>query len=230
MIIENLSFTRNRRLILNQISLQVPAGEIHGLIGPNGSGKTTLFKIILGLLSPDTGQRHICDSELPDDYRHFIGTSLDNLGFDPRLSGIDNLKAAAIIKGYDKDDYEPLISVFEMEPVIGKKIERYSAGMKRKLSLISAFMGRKKLLLLDEPTNDLDIQASLNLRRILNERRSEGAHILISGHGLADMERICDRVSLIRSGAILGSGTKSAIISEYGTLEDFYLHYHGKKY
>jgi ABC-type multidrug transport system ATPase subunit len=210
--------------VLRDISLSLSPGTMHGLIGPNGSGKTTLFRIILGLTPADSGYTEVLGSRNPDEYRRHIGISLGYSGFEPGLSGLDNLRIAALAGGYREADFGNLVRAFGMEQDIRKKFKNYSSGMKRKISLISALMGNRQVLLLDEPTNELDIESILTLKGILADRRSRGACILFSSHILSDMERICDSISILRKGVLAHTAPVPELLAAHSSLENFYIH------
>lgn len=215
-----------KKLILKDISLEVKRGEIVGFIGPNGSGKTTTIKLILGLQKMSKGTIEINGYDIKQDFRNAIknvGAIVENPDLYMYLSGLENLK---ISKEYyhnvsDKR-IDEVIKAVELENRIKDKVSKYSLGMKQRLGIAQAILHKPNLLILDEPTNGLDPEGIMKLRKLLrNLVDLEGIGILISSHNLGEIENICNRVCIIKSGKIIEETDITTLKNEI--LEECYI-------
>jgi len=193
---------------LRGVSLEVKRGEIFGLLGPNGSGKTTTIRILLGMLRATAGEARIAGldswtqsvevrrlvSFLPGEIRlfgHFTGRRM--LRFLSRLrDGVPYEAAVALAEG-------PL----GLGPALDRKVRGYSTGMKQKLALAQAFADPVEILILDEPTSALDPSARALVLDLVRQARQRGQTIIFSGHVLSEVEKVCDRVAIMRTGRLL---------------------------
>ncbi|MDX5346588.1 MAG: ABC transporter ATP-binding protein [Hymenobacteraceae bacterium] len=221
--LENIQKRFKEHQALKNITLELPEGQILGLLGPNGCGKSTLFRILLGLLKPDAGTTEVMGLKNPDEYRRLMGVALDEGNFDPHMTGMGNLKTTAAIKGLTEKDFMPYAEALDMVPALRKRVGNYSFGMKKRLSLIGAMMGNPRLLLLDEPGNGLDVPGNLQLRKLLKDLNQQGTTILLSSHLLSDVEKLCTYLVLMRNGEIIESGETSKIIGSHLNLEESFI-------
>lgn len=200
--------------VVHNVSLSVSTGEVFGLLGPNGAGKTTLLRMIGGMIRPTRGEVLIFGREAfardPETSRR-LGIVLD----DPLAHGLEHLPASEYLRFFsrlygvscEKERILSLLSVFALQEHSQKQIGKFSRGMIQKLNIARALLHCPQILLLDEPTAGLDPCVTLDLRKVLVERRSEGGTIVISSHILSEVERICDRVAIINHGHIVYEGT-----------------------
>lgn len=198
---------------LDGLDLSVAPGEVHGFLGPNGAGKSTALRIILGLLRPDSGTVRVFDA---DPWRDAVALHRrlayvpGDVELWPRLTGgevIDlflNLRSreAGSSKNRRRDE---LIDRFELDP--RKKTRTYSKGNRQKVALIAALAADVDLLLLDEPTSGLDPLMEVVFQQVIAETTTEGRSVLLSSHILAQVEALSDRISIIRAGRTVASGT-----------------------
>jgi polyether ionophore transport system ATP-binding protein len=205
------SFGRTRAL--NGLDMSVRVGEVHGFLGPNGAGKSTTLRILLGLLKSDSGSATLLDG---DPWRDAVALHrrLSYVPGDvtlwPNLSGGEVIDLLARMRGgFDPGRRARLIERFELDPT--KTGAAYSKGNRQKVALIAALASDVELLLLDEPTSGLDPLMESVFRDCIREERSRGRTVLLSSHILAEVEALCDRVSIIRSGRIVESGTLSEL-------------------
>jgi ABC-2 type transport system ATP-binding protein len=194
---------------LDGLDLTVPAGEVHGLLGPNGAGKTTTLRILLGLLRADGGTVTLLGGDPWRDtatlHRRLAYVPGD-VTLWPNLTGGEVIDLLGRLRGgLNPARKAELIERFEFDPT--KKGRAYSSGNRQKVALIAALASDAELLLLDEPTAGLDPLMQAVFEDYLAELRGEGRTVLLSSHVLAEVEKVCDRVSIIRHGKLVESGS-----------------------
>lgn len=202
---ENLAKRFGDRTAVEGVTFDVAPGEIVGLLGPNGGGKTTTMRMIAGLLSPSAGRAEVDGRNLCDDpsARGALGFLTEQPGLYDRLSARENL--AFFARVYDVPDAEvdarvdDALALFGLGDRAGDKAGSYSKGMRQRLALARCVLHRPKALLLDEPTSGLDPQAAAEVRATIELLASRGVAILVSTHNLAEAERICARVAIVKN-------------------------------
>ncbi len=202
----------NKRTAVNNVSFDIDAGEIYGLIGQNGAGKTTIIRIITGLAKPTSGKVFICGYNVEKDFQKAIenvGGIIENPELYSYMTGMENLKYFASLYGkVDKNEIDKIVNMLGMENRINDKVKSYSLGMKQRVGICQALLHHPKLLILDEPTNGLDPNGIKDMRVFLKKlAKQNGIAILISSHILAEMELICDRIGIIDNGMIIENKT-----------------------
>ncbi len=209
--IRHLGKKFGRRKILSDINVDVYGGEILGFLGPNGSGKTTTIKLMLGLLKIKEGSVKICGHDITTDFEAAtacVGGIIENPEMYKHLSGYQNLMQYA--RMYDdppsKEYIDSLVRTVRLESRIHDKISKYSLGMRQRLGVAQALLGKPKLLILDEPTNGLDPEGIRFLRDMLKDlAHNQGVAVFVSSHMLAELELMCDRVYVIDKGVVVGT-------------------------
>ncbi|RRG04087.1 MAG: ATP-binding cassette domain-containing protein [Lactobacillus sp.] len=190
-----------RKRIVKNVSFQVNPGAIVGLIGPNGAGKTTIMKTILGL-TKFTGRISVSD-ELVTENNHNalskVGALIEHPAIYPFLTGSQNLE----LYSYDKQDVTNIVSMLQMDAYINNKAKGYSLGMKQKLGIAIALLNHPKLIILDEPMNGLDVEATIGVRKIIEQYAEQGTAFLISSHILSELQKVMTRVVLINDGRVI---------------------------
>lgn len=202
---------------------------VTGLLGANGAGKTTLMKMICGLLTPTDGKITYDGMEVSEEgYRNILGYLPQDFGYYPDFSGYDFLMYFAALKGLSRHDArvrtEELLELVALTDVARKKVRTYSGGMKQRLGIAQAILGRPEVLILDEPTAGLDPKERVRFRNLIEEIGKE-CIVLLSTHIVSDIEHIADNLIMMRSGHIIWQGNWS---EEDGSLEDFYLREFGE--
>ena len=206
-----------------EMSMELPEGQILGLIGKNGAGKSTAIKLILGLCRADEGSIRVFDhesKELPETLRQEIGVSLAESGFSGELT-VNNVKHI-LKKMYHSFDENYFIQQGEnLKLPMNKKIKEFSTGMKAKLRVLTAMTHHAKLLIMDEPTAGLDVEARNEILDMLRAyiAGDESRSILITSHISTDLESLCDELYLIHDGKLILHEAIDAILEQYGILK-----------
>jgi ABC-2 type transport system ATP-binding protein len=198
-----------RTTALDGLDLEVRAGEVHAFLGPNGAGKTTTIRILLGLLKADAGQAVVLGG---DPWRDAVALHRrlayvpGDVTLWPGLSGGEIIDLLGRLRGgLDPKRRQELTERFDLDPT--KKARAYSKGNRQKVALIAALASDAELLLLDEPTAGLDPLMEATFRECVNDERHDGRTILLSSHILAEAEALSDRVTIIRDGRAVETGT-----------------------
>ena len=196
-IVEHVYKSFGMEQILTDVNLKISAGKIFGIVGNNGSGKTVLMKCICGFLQPDSGIIRVngkivgkeCD--FPED----LGVIIETSGFLPNLTGYQNLKILASLKGIiGKEEIREVLLRVGLDPDMRKPVGKYSLGMRQRLGIAQAIMEKPKVLILDEPFNGLDKTGVGHMRGLLRELKGQGKAILLASHNAQDIEVLCDEV------------------------------------
>lgn len=203
-------------------SMELKEGYITGLIGLNGAGKSTTFKVILGLLTPDSGEVTVFGHEpgqLTQEDRENMGVVLADSGFSGWLTVADIMAIqAAMYRHFDKNSFRDKCEQFQIP--LNKQIKEFSTGMRAKLKLLIALSHDAKLLILDEPTAGLDVVARdelLDMMRDYMETPNRG--ILISSHIAGDLEGLCDDIYMLEKGEVILHEDTDVLLNEYGVLK-----------
>ncbi len=229
---ENLTKRYTHTLAVDDISFTLAPGQTLGLLGGNGAGKTTTISLLLGLLTPTAGRIHVLGHDMARNRfpaLQRMNFSSPYIALPARLTVRENLQV-----------YGHLYSVPRLKARIGELAERFnltallnraagelSAGQKTRVALAKSLINRPELLLLDEPTASLDPDTGDYVRTVLEEyKRETGASILLASHNMAEVERLCDEVLMMKTGRIADRGAPDALIARYGRedMEQVFLH------
>ena len=198
---------------LDGLDLNVAAGEVHGFLGPNGSGKTTTIRVLLGLLRADAGEVRMLGG---DPWRDAVALHRrltyvpGDVTLWPGITGGEAIDLLGRLRGgLNRRRRDELLEQFDLDP--RKRARTYSKGNRQKVALIAALASDAELLLLDEPTSGLDPLMEAVFQRCIREVKEQGRTVLLSSHILAEVEALCDRVSIIRLGRTVESGTLSEL-------------------
>lgn len=201
------SFGRTRAL--DGLDLSVGHGSVHGFLGPNGSGKSTTIRVLLGLLRADAGDVRLLGG---DPWRDAVALHRrlayvpGDVELWPTLSGGEAIDLFASLRGsLDRRRRDELVERFSLDPT--KRCGTYSKGNRQKVALVAAFASDVELFLLDEPTSGLDPLMEAEFQSLVRERTEGGTTVLLSSHILAEVEALCDQVSIVRAGKVVESGT-----------------------
>jgi ABC-2 type transport system ATP-binding protein len=201
---EGLTKRFSTTLAVDELTLTVPPGEVFGFLGPNGAGKSTTIKMLLGLLRPTSGAAWVFGDpvgEVEAAHRHLAYVPAD-VALWPAFSGQECLDLmAGIGPGTDLAYRAELVERFGLD--VGKRARAYSTGNRQKVALVAAFATRAPLLVLDEPTSGLDPLMEREFRRCIGEAAERGQTVFLSSHQLAEVEAVCERVGILRSGKLV---------------------------
>ncbi len=207
-VIETSNLTKRYRktLAVDQVSFQVEQGQVFGFLGPNGAGKTTTIGMLLGIITPTGGGFKLFGGDSPKELhaaRQRIGATLEYPNFYPYLSGRDNLRIVANVKGKSEDDIAEVLDIVGLSKRKKTRFQAYSLGMKQRLALASTMLGDPELIILDEPANGLDPEGMREIRGIIKDLSERGKTIFLSSHLLWEVERTCSHVAIIQHGRII---------------------------
>jgi ABC-2 type transport system ATP-binding protein len=200
---------------LDGLSLEVQAGEIFGFLGPNGAGKTTTIRLLLGLLTPTSGRAELLGQPARPGVaaRADIGYLPGELSLWPGFSGWWTLRLLEQLTQRPALDRDALLERLDLRDAdLRRPVRTYSDGMKQKLGLVQALQCRPRLALLDEPTKGLDPLVQQSFYEILAGARARGTTVFLSSHILPEVERVCDRVAIVRRGQMVASGTIESVL------------------
>ena len=208
---------------LDGVDLTVPEGTVLGLLGPNGAGKTTAVRILATLLKPDAGRATIAGFDLarqPDDIRRVIGLSGQYAAVDENLTGSENLwlfgRLYQLSSAEATRRAKELLEQFDLVDAADRVVKTYSGGMRRRLDLGSALIGRPRLLFLDEPTTGLDPRSRIGMWDVIRGLVREGVTLLLTTQYLEEADELADKIVVIDHGKIIARGTADELKSQVG--------------
>ena len=197
----------NKQVVRN-VDLKVPKGCVYGFMGPNGAGKSTTLKMLLGLIKASSGKAEIAGKEMNQKNRLEIlretGSLIESPSYYGHLTGRENLEIVRTLKNAPEKEVDQVLKLVRMERQQNKKAREYSLGMKQRLGLAAALIGRPELLILDEPTNGLDPAGIQEMRELICELpKRMGITVLVSSHLLSEMDQMADYVGIINHGQLI---------------------------
>lgn len=210
--VKNMRKNFKNKKLFNNFSLEIEANTVHALVGPNGSGKTSLLRILTGLYEEDGGEVKIKGNHamlLENDYLYEDKT------------GLENIKLYGLYFGYGLDSYQKYSDLLEITNDLGRNVSTYSKGMKRKLSLLIIVMMNREIIFLDEVTSGVDPISRVEIRKLIKLLKDEGKTIVLTSHDLSEIEKVADKVSMIKSGELLFTKNIDEIQGE--SLEDLFI-------
>lgn len=219
LVVENLRKKIGKKEIIKDISFQLERGEVFGFLGPNGAGKTTTIRMLVGLIKATSGKITICGHDLKSDFSNAIkniGCIVENPELYPYLTGLENLHYFwRMVPGLPKERIDEVVELVGLQNRIGDRVSTYSLGMRQRLGIAQALLGKPNVLILDEPTNGLDPVGIREMREFIRFlAEEEGLSVLVSSHLLSEIQLMCDRVAIISKGTILKVDTVEHLLAE----------------
>ncbi|MFB6097006.1 MAG: ABC transporter ATP-binding protein [Haloferacaceae archaeon] len=208
----------------DDLSFEVDAGEVFGYLGPNGAGKTTTIRMLMGFQSPTAGTATVLGQDVRDERalrtaKAEMGYLPGNPSFDGSVTGQEFLDYQAALKGDERR--EELLELFD--PPLDRKIREYSTGNRQMLGIVQAFMHDPDLVVMDEPTSGLDPLKQSRFNAFLREERDRGVTVFFSSHVLSEVQRVCDRVAIIRNGSLVALEDVSDLLGRGGKHVDLHV-------
>lgn len=221
MSVKNVKKRIGNKEIIKGISFDVYGGEIFGFLGPNGSGKTTTIRMLVGLIKPSSGSVEMCGYNVETHHNEalaHVGCIVENPEMYPYLTGWENLEHfARMLDDVGDDRIHEVVNTVGMDARIHDKVKTYSLGMRQRLGIAQALLGRPKLLILDEPTNGLDPQGIKEMRHFIRKLAEGGLSLFVSSHLLSEIQQMCDRVAIISHGEVMQVGKVDELIADAGS-------------
>ena len=201
---------------VDHLALKVPQGAVYGFLGPNGAGKTTTLKMLLGLVHPSAGSVHLLGHELTPRTRlailREVGSLIESPSYYGHLTARENLEIVRRLRGLPAAEIDEALRTVRLDGQTKKPVNHFSLGMKQRLGIAAALMGRPRLLLLDEPTNGLDPSGIQEMRELIRSLPSRyGMTVIVSSHLLGEIDQMADHVGVIRQGRLVFQGTMSGL-------------------
>jgi ABC-2 type transport system ATP-binding protein len=209
---------RSNRRALDGFDMLVEAGQVHGFLGPNGSGKTTTLRSLLGLVHADAGRMTLLGRPAPEALPAVadrIGAIVESPQFFGNFSGRHTLRLLATAGGVPAMRVDEVLEQVGLRDRAGERVKAYSLGMKQRLAVASALLKRPDLLILDEPANGLDPAGIREMRELVRRLAADGATVLISSHILAEIQQICDAVTIISRGRRVTAGPVGEVLARH---------------
>lgn len=217
--VQHLKKKIGRKWIIKDVTFEVKPGEIFGFLGPNGAGKTTTIRMLVDLIKPTEGNIKVCGYDVnrdPERALQYVGSIVENPEVYTYLTGWENLEHFARMQpGVDHARIQEVVDIVRLDQRIHDKVRTYSLGMRQRLGIAQALLGRPRLLILDEPTNGLDPKGIKELRVFIKQLASEGMAVFVSSHLLSEIQLLCDRVAIISAGRVLAVGGVDELIEDH---------------
>lgn len=208
----DLSKKYGEKYSVKNLSLKVRPGCVYGFLGPNGAGKSTTMKMLLGLVKPTGGEISMFGKEVGEKNRIAVlrntGSLIESPSYYGHLSGRENLEIVQTLKNVPKEEIDEVLSIVRLDGQQKKKVKEYSLGMKQRLGLAEALLGKPKLLLLDEPTNGLDPAGIQEMRELISDLpKHYGMTVMVSSHLLSEIDQMATDVGIIDKGKLIYQGS-----------------------
>ncbi len=213
---ESISKKFGKLVVFDKLDLDIETSGIVSILGPNASGKTTLIKMLLGMVIPNSGKISINDNSILKEWKY-----REQISYLPQIAQFpENLKVKEVINlvkniRNTKSNEDELISIFELEKSLEKKLNHLSGGTKQKVNLVLCLMFDAPIIILDEPSNGLDPKALVSLKDLIIREKNKGKLVILTTHIMSLVEELSDRIIFLLEGNIVFDGTNIELISKY---------------
>ncbi|MBW7651746.1 ABC transporter ATP-binding protein [Anoxybacillus sp. ST4] len=219
LVVQNVKKTIGKREIIKGLSFSLKKGEVFGFLGPNGAGKTTTIRMLVGLIKPTSGKIFVCGYDLQKQFTkaiQHIGCIVENPELYPYLSGWENLEHfARMLPSISTTRIQKVVELVGLQNRIHDLVRTYSLGMRQRLGIAQALLGKPTVLILDEPTNGLDPVGIREMRQFIRTlAEQEQLTVLVSSHLLSEIQLMCDRVAIMSKGEIIRIDTVEHLLKE----------------
>jgi len=237
-VLENLTKKFEDVTAVDGLSLQIEKGELFGLLGPNGAGKTTIIKILCGLLEPTNGTATVGGYDVQRDsakMKELIGVCPQDTAAYPYLTGMENVEffgnLYAMSKAKLKENAKKLLDKMSLSQDAGRRVRKYSGGMKRRINLIMALIHDPEIAFLDEPTVAMDPQSRHAVWDFIRDLEKQGKTIILTTHYMEEAEELCGRVGIVDHGKLIALGSPKELMNENDAkdLEDVFIKLTGRR-
>lgn len=209
-----------RHIAVDDVSMAVPTQAIFGFLGANGAGKTTTLRLALGVLRADSGWVELFGRRVGRDTLPRVGALIENPSLYPHLTGRENLDITRRLLGLDLGEIDRVLAIVDLASAGRQRVGGYSLGMRQRLAIARALLGRPELLILDEPTNGLDPEGIVDMRSLIRRLpAADGATLIVSSHHLAEIEQVATHVGLIHRGQLLLEQPLDALLGQQTAVE-----------
>ncbi len=210
-----------RTVAVDDVSVAIPRGGVHGFLGPNGSGKTTTIRILLGLVAADSGTVRVLGAQVPGELSDVVGSVgalVESPQLFPAFSGRRNLRILATMGGLPAARVDELLEQVGLSDRADDRVKGYSLGMRQRLAIAAAMLKSPQLLILDEPTNGLDPAGMVEVRELVRRLGADGhTTVFLSSHLLAEVEAVCDAVTILNRGSVVATGSVNEVLARAGS-------------
>ncbi|SFA58241.1 ABC-2 type transport system ATP-binding protein [Anoxybacillus pushchinoensis] len=219
LVVQNVKKTIGKKEIIKGLSFSLKKGEVFGFLGPNGAGKTTTIRMLVGLIKPTSGKIFVCGYDLQKQFTkaiQHIGCIVENPELYPYLSGWENLEHfARMLPSISTTRIQEVVELVGLQNRIHDLVRTYSLGMRQRLGIAQALLGKPTVLILDEPTNGLDPVGIREMRQFIRTlAEQEQLTVLVSSHLLSEIQLMCDRVAIMSKGEIIRIDTVEHLLKE----------------
>jgi len=216
--LEGVTKVIGKKTIIDNISFEIQPGEVFGFLGPNGAGKTTTIRMLVGLIKPTSGKITVCDFDVRKQFvqaMERIGSIVENPELYKYLTGRENLQVfARMLPNVDDARIQEVIDLVDLTARVDDQVRTYSLGMRQRLGIAQALLGRPSVLILDEPTRGVDVGAKKEIYLIMNELAAAGVAIIMVSSDLPEILGMSDRVYVMREGKMSGMLTRQEATQE----------------
>jgi ABC-2 type transport system ATP-binding protein len=213
--VDRLTKRYGTRAVVNELTFTVPQGGVTGFVGPNGAGKSTTMRILLGLIRPSAGEARVLGQPVtrPQAYLAAVGALVEAPAAYRSLSGRRNLELVATLKRAERGAVAAALSQVGLSGRADAQVKTYSLGMRARLGIAMALVGGPRLLVLDEPVNGLDPAGLHEVRDLLGQLGHDGVTVFVSSHLLGEIEKVCDRLVIVRHGRAVFAGPTADLLT-----------------